>query len=250
MSEAPMSSRAAGESRATIVLIHGAWADGSSWNGVIPLLSGDGFTVRVPPNLLRSLANDAANVAEFLSTIDGPIVLVGHSYGGAVITNAATANDQVKALVYVDAFAPDEGEAVFPLAGAESAAAADPTTVFDFVPYPGSPDGDVDLYLKRSLFVPTFASGVATEMAEILYATQRPLSLSAGNAPSGAPAWKTIPSWYVLGTSDKIITPAQQQLMAERATSTITRVGAGHLSMISHPDVVSDAIRQAAVHVR
>ena len=135
---------------------------------------------------------------------------------------------------------------VFPLAGAGSAAAADPTTIFDFVPYPGAPEGDVDLYLKKSLFVPTFASGVDTDVAELLYASQRPLSLSAGNAPSGAPAWRNIPSWYVLGTSDKIITPDAQQMMAERAKSTITRVDAGHLSMISHPDAVVGVIRQAA----
>jgi pimeloyl-ACP methyl ester carboxylesterase len=245
VSENPRSTANGSDSRPTIVLIHGAWADGSSWNGVTPLLSRDGYAVRVPPNLLRSLSNDAANVSDFLSTIEGPIILVGHSYGGAVITNAANGNNNIKALVYIDAFAPDEGEMVFPLAGAESAAAADPTTIFDFVPYPGSPEGDVDLYLKKSLFIPTFASGVATDVAELLYASQRPLSLSAGNAPSGAPAWKTIPSWFLLGTSDKIITPAQQQLMAERAKSTITRVDAGHLSMISHPDVAADVIRQA-----
>lgn len=230
----------------TIVLIHGAWADGSSWNSVASLLSRDGYVVRVPPNLLRGLSNDAANVAEFLSTIAGPIILVGHSYGGAVITNAARGNSNVKALVYVDGFAPDDGEMVFPLAGAESAAAADPATVFDFVPYPGSPQGDVDLYLKEKTFISAFAGGVAPDTAELLYASQRPLSLSAGNAPSGPPAWKTIRSWYVLGTADQIITPAQQQLMAERAKSTITRVDAGHLSMISHPDAVAGVIRQAA----
>jgi pimeloyl-ACP methyl ester carboxylesterase len=246
VSQDPMPSANGGGSLATIVLIHGAWADGSSWNGVTPHLIRDGYTVRVPPNLLRSLSNDAANIASFLSTIDGPIILVGHSYGGAVITNAATGNSNIKALVYVDAFAPDEGEAVFPLAGAESAAAADPTTVFDFVAYPGAPDGDVDLYLKKNVFVPTFASGVATETAELLYPSQRPLTLSAGNAPSGTPAWKTIRSWYVIGTSDKIIVPAQQQLMAERARATVTRVDAGHLSMISHPDTVTDVIREAA----
>ncbi len=245
MSEDPMRTPSGGDP-ATIVLIHGAWADGSSWNGVIPQLSRDGYAVRALPNLLRNLTNDAANVASFLSTVNGPVILVGHSYGGAVITNAATGNSNVKALVYVDAFAPDEGETVFPLAGAESAVAADPTTIFDFVPYPGAPEGDVDLYLKKSLFVPTFASGVATDAAELLYAGQRPLSLSAGNTPSGVPAWQTIPSWYVLGTSDKIIVPAQQQLMAERAKATITRVDAGHLSMISHPDAVTEVIREAA----
>ena len=246
MSAIPMPAANSGGSPATIVLVHGAWADGSSWNAVTPHLSREGYTVRVPPNLLRNLSNDAANIAAFLSTLSGPIILVGHSYGGAVITNAATGNSNIKALVYVDAFAPDEGESVFPLAGADSAAAADPATIFDIVPYPGGPDGDVDLYLKKSLFVPTFASGVATDTAELLYPSQRPLSLSAGNAPSGPPAWKSIRSWYVLGTSDKIVVPAQQQMMAERAKAAITPVDAGHLSMISHPDVVTDVIRQAA----
>ena len=211
----------------TIVLVHGAWADASSWNGVAPKLSG--YPVRAIPNLLRNLTNDAANVAAFLATITGPIVLVGHSYGGAVITNAATGNANVKALVYVDAFAPDEGETVFPLAGAESAVAADPATVFDAVPYPGAPAGDVDLFLKKEVFVSTFASGVATDAAELLYAGQRPLSLSAGNVPSGVPAWKDIPSWYVLGTKDLIITPDAQNFMATRAHSTITRIPTGHL---------------------
>jgi pimeloyl-ACP methyl ester carboxylesterase len=246
MSAIPMPAASNGGSPATIVLVHGAWADGSSWNAVIPQLSREGYTVRVPPNLLRNLSNDAANIAAFLSTLSGPIILVGHSYGGAVITNAANGNSDIEALVYVDAFVPDEGESVFPLAGADSAAAADPSTIFDIVPYPGAPDGDVDLYLKKSLFVPTFASGVDSETAELLYPSQRPLSLSAGNAPSGPPAWRTIPSWCVLGTSDKIIVPAQQRMMAERAKSTITPVDAGHLSMVSHPDVVTDVIRQAA----
>ena len=227
-------------------MIHGAWADGSSWNGVIPDLSRDGYAVRVPPNLLRSLSNDSANVASFLSTISGPIVLVGHSYGGAVITNAATGNANVKALVYVDGFAPDEGETLFPLAGADSALAADPPTVFDFVPFPGAAEGDVDLYIKKSVFLPTFASGVPTDTAELLYAAQRPWAFSCGTKPSSVPAWKDIPSWYVLGASDKIIVPSQQQMMAERAKATITRVDAGHLSMISHPDVAIEVIRQAA----
>ncbi len=233
-------------SSATIVLVHGAWADGSSWNGVIPQLTRDGYRVRAIPNLLRLLPNDAANVASVLATISGPIILVGHSYGGAVITNAATGNSNVKALVYVDAFAPDEGESVFPLAGAGSAVAVDPTTVFDFVPYPGAPDGDVDLYLKREVFLTKFANGVDTAPAELLYAGQRPLSLRAGNAPSGAPAWKGIRSWYVLGNSDNIIPADRQQFMAERAGATTTRVDAGHLSMISHPDEVTEVIREAA----
>jgi pimeloyl-ACP methyl ester carboxylesterase len=175
-----------GGSEPTIVLVHGAWADGSGWGRVVHRLQRDGYTVRVPPNPLRSLPDDVATVADFLSTIPGPIVLVGHSYGGAVITNAATGNPNVKALVYVGAFAPDEGETVFPLAGPDSALAADPTTVFDFVPYPGAPAGDVDLYLKQSVFLTSFANRLPARRAEVLYATQRPIALSAGSQPSGS----------------------------------------------------------------
>jgi pimeloyl-ACP methyl ester carboxylesterase len=230
----------------TVVLVHGSWADGSSWNAVVRRLQHDGYPVRVPPNPLRSLPGDSATVADFLATIPGPIVLVGHSYGGAVITNAATGNANVKALVYVDAFAPDQGETIFPLVGPDSVLAADPTTVFDFVPYPGAPAGDVDLYLKRDLFLKSFANGVPADTAAVLYATQRPIAFSAGNQPSGAPAWRTIPSWYLVGTADKVIPPAQQRFMAQRAKSHIVEVKAGHLSLITRPDAVVDLVVAAA----
>jgi pimeloyl-ACP methyl ester carboxylesterase len=195
---------------------------------------------------LRSLSTDSTTLADFLSTIAGPIVLVGHSYGGAVITNAATGNPNVKALVYVDAFAPDQGQSIFPLSGAGSALAVDPTTVFDFVPYPGAPAGDADLYLKHDTFLKSFANGVPRHQAEVLYATQRPLASGAGNELSGVPAWKTIPSWYLLGTKDLIITPAAQRAMAEHAGSKIAKVKAGHLSLITHPEAVTKLIEKAA----
>ncbi|MEV5966137.1 alpha/beta hydrolase [Kribbella sp. NPDC051952] len=230
----------------TIVLVHGAWADGSSWTDITRRLQGDGYTVRVPPNPLRSLSSDSATIRNFISTLSGPIILVGHSYGGAVITNAATGNPNVKGLVYVDAFAPAAGEAIFPLAGADSALAVDPTTVFDFVPYPGAPAGDIDLYLKHDTFVTSFASGVPRREAELLYPSQRPLTLSAGNELSGTPAYDTIRSWYVLGTRDLIITPTAQLIMAQRAHSTITRVKAGHLSLITEPGAITKVIEQAA----
>ena len=135
------------------MLIHGAWADGSSWARVTARLQRAGYTVEVPPNPLRGLASDAAYVASFLKTIKGPIVLVGHSYGGSVITGAATGNPEVKALVYVDAFIPDEGETVLQLSSAKPGTAlSDPAKVFDFVPYPGAVGGDVDLYIKPSAF--------------------------------------------------------------------------------------------------
>ncbi|WP_290864292.1 alpha/beta hydrolase [Hamadaea sp.] len=229
----------------TIVLVHGAWADGSSWSAVGDILRRAGYPVRIPPNPLRNLTTDGQTIADFLSTISGPIVLVGHSYGGAVITQAATGNADVKALVYEDAFAPDEGEVIFPLAGADSALSVDPATVFDFVPYPGAPASDVDLYLKRDTFLGPFAAGVPRSKALSLYAAQRPLTLSAGFTPAGVPAWKTIPSWYILGTQDQIITPAAQRFMAERAGARITEVKAGHLALITRPDVVAKVIVQA-----
>ena len=229
----------------TVVLVHGAWADGSSWAKVTSRLIDDGYTVRVPPNPLRNLSTDSATIRDFLGTLSGPIVLVGHSYGGAVITNAATGNRNVKALVYVDAFAPKEGEAVLSLAGADSALAVDPATVFDFVPYPGAPAGDVDLYLKHDTFVKSFASGLPRSQAEKLYPSQRPLTLSAGSGLSGPPAWATIRSWYVLGTKDLIITPTAQNFMATRAHSTITRIHAGHLGLISDPRPVTKVIETA-----
>lgn len=230
----------------TIVLVHGAWADGSGWSKVVQRLQRDGYPVRVPPNPLRSLPGDSANIRNFLATIEGPIVLVGHSYGGAVISNAATGDPDVKGLVFVNAFAPEEGETIFPLAGAGSALAADPAMVFDFVPYDGAPQGDVDLYLKKDVFVTSFASGVPRREANVLYATQRPIAFSAGSQPSGPPAWKTIPSWYLLGTRDLIITATAQRTMAERAGSTIVEVKAGHLSLVSHPAVVTKLIVRAA----
>ena len=136
---------------------------------------------------------------------------------------------------------------MFPLAGADSALAVPiPTTVFDFVPYPGAPAGDVDLYLKHDTFVKSFASGVPRREAELLYATQRPIAFSAGSQPSGPPAFDTIPSWYLLGTQDRIITPAAQLAMAENAGAEITRVKAGHLSLVSRPGAVTRLIETAA----
>ncbi|GIF51555.1 pimeloyl-ACP methyl ester carboxylesterase [Asanoa ferruginea] len=244
----PMSTEDAYPVKPTIVLVHGAWADGSSWNGVTERLHEAGYLVRVPPNPLRSLAGDTETIGDFLSTISGPIVLVGHSYGGAVITNAATGNPNVRALVYVDAFVPDEGEKVAPLVGDESVLSGDPALVFDFVPYPGSAQGDADLYVKESVFVNGFATGLPAEAARVLWASQRPLAASASDQPSGPPAWKTIRSWYVLGTQDQVIPPDRQHAMAERAGSAITKVDAGHLSLITNPDEVTSVIVNAVEH--
>lgn len=253
-----VSARAQGVSKAnnsaqTIVLVHGAWADGSSWNGVTSRLQADGYTVWAVPNPLRGLSSDAAYVASILNTIPGPIILVAHSYGGAVITNAATGNPNVKALVYVDAFVPDEGESALQLASmppppgaSPSCVLGDPSTIFNVVSYPGAQNGDVDLYIKPELFPSCFANTLAAKQAGVMAASQRPVTFSAIAEPSGTPAWKTIPSWYLVGTLDKVIPPYVQIFMAERANAQIVQVKAPHPSMTSDPNVAAKLIETAA----
>jgi pimeloyl-ACP methyl ester carboxylesterase len=232
----------------TIVLVHGAWAGSSSWDGVISRLQHDGYTVDAPPYPLQGLSNDSAYMKSYLSTISGPVVLVGHSYGGAVISEAAAGNPNVKALVYVDAYIPDVGETVAGLTGSKpgSALAVAPQDVFDFVPYPGAPSGDADLYVKASVFRTAFANGLSSSQAAVLAATQSPVVASALKEPATAAAWKTIRSWSVIGTADHVIPPAEQEFMAARAHASVTKIDAGHLSMISHPEAVTGVILQAA----
>lgn len=234
----------------TVVLVHGAWADASSWNRVIARLQADGYKVFAPPNPLRSVAGDAASVRAFLESLRGPIVLVGHSYGGAVITNAATGNTHVKALVYVDGFAPARGETPTQLVGPKSALAGDPTAVFKFVPATLPPTPDTDLYLKRSTVFTSFANGLSAKMKALIAATQRPGRFGALNEASGTPAWRKIRSWFLIGTRDKIIPPSAQRAMAKRAHSTITRFNEGHLGLISDPRTTTRVIERAARSVR
>ena len=237
-------------SKPAIVLEHGAWADGSSWDQVVANLQAAGYTVYVPPNPLRGVAADSTYLNDFLTqnaNLAGkPVVLVGHSYGGFVTTNAAVGDSEVKALVYVDAFVPDVGDTLRSLTTSGSCFATDPTTVFDFVPYPGGPPGDVDLYVKQSAFPGCFANGLPASEGAALAATQRPLAASVLDEPSGTPAWQTIPSWDVIGTADHIITPAEQLFMAQRAGAHITKINAPHLSMISDPNTVTRVIELAA----
>jgi pimeloyl-ACP methyl ester carboxylesterase len=243
-------SRSAGAAtKPTIVLVHGAWADSSSWNAVVERLQARGYTVDAPPNPLRGVSDDSAYLSDFLSTISGPIVLVGHSYGGFVITNAATGDTQVKALVYDDAFIPASGDTPLSLSSAEpgSCLAVDPSTVLNFVPYPGSPSGDADLYVKQSVFPGCFANGLPASEGAALAAEQQPLAASAlSDSLTTAPAWQTIPSWAVIGTADHVIPPAEQLAMAQRAGAHITEINAPHLSMISDPDAVTRVILDAA----
>ena len=239
-------------SKPTIVLIHGAWADASSWTGVIERLQREGFTVTAPPNNLRGLAADAAYIRAYLETMSGPIVLVAHSYGGMVATNAATGLPNVKALVYVDAFMPDEGQPAVALTGAESAlanAATDARSLFKLAPYPGAPEGSVDTYLLPETVTTSFAQDLTPEGQALIAATQRPAALAGLGEPSGPPAWKEIPAWAVIGTQDRIITPDSQRQMAENANAQITEVDASHVSMVSHPDAIVEVILTAASHV-
>jgi pimeloyl-ACP methyl ester carboxylesterase len=246
-SQAKTRTRSATSARPTVVLVNGAWANNAVWSGVIERLQSKGHTVNAPPNPLQSLKGDAATIADFLKTINGPIVLVGHSYGGAVITNAATGNRNVKALVYVNAFAPAKGEsALGDSSKPGSALGAGPTKVFDFVPFPGAKKGDAELYVKPAVFEQAFANGLPAKEGAVLAATQAPAVYSALTARSGTPAWKTIPSWYVLGTIDKAIPPAIQLFMARRIHAHITRVKAGHLSMVADPRVIAKVITAAA----
>ena len=232
------------------MLVHGAWADSGSWNGVIARLQRAGYSVVAPPNPLRGVSYDSDYLADFLSptstAITGPVVLVGHSYGGFVITNAATGNPNVKALVYVDAFIPAQGDTLGGLSSAQPGSCLLAGSPFTTAPYPGAQGGDVDLYVKASVFPGCFANGLPPDQAAVLAATQRPLPFSALSEASGPPAWTTIPSWDIIGTADHVIPPAEQLVMAQRAGASVTEINAPHLSMITDPGVVASVIIQAA----
>jgi pimeloyl-ACP methyl ester carboxylesterase len=228
----------------TIVLLHGAWASSGNWDAVTALLQADGYTVDVPPNPLQGLPYDSAYLADFLHSISGPIVLVGHSYGGAVITNAATGDSQVKALVYVDAFAPAQGQTLAQLLAAYPGSCAVPANL-TVVPFPGAQAGDGDAYITQSVFPSCMANGLPAREAQVLAATQEPIALSALTQPTGVPAWETIPSWAVVGTADHAIPLALQLAMARNAHARITEINAPHLSMVSDPGAVFSVILQA-----
>ncbi len=236
-------SAAAAPDKPTIVLVHGAFADSSSWNGVIADLQRDGYTVVAAANPLRGIVSDATYVASVVKSVHGPVVLVGHSYGGAVISQAGAAPGNVKALVYVDAFTLDVGEsagelgAKFPAIPLGAALTTAPL-----------PDGGMDLYVRPDQFGVVFAPDVPPEAVKLAAAEQRPLAASAlGEKPTAA-AWKTIPSWFVYGSADQAINTAELAFMAERAHSkkTVIVPGGSHVTLISHPHDVSALIEDAA----
>ena len=186
----------AGRGKPTVVLVHGAFADASSWGATIERLRKLGYPVIAPANPLRGVAADSAYLASVLATLSGPLVLVAHSYGGEVITEAASGQDNVKALVYVDGFMPDVGEAGFPLS-----AKFPGSVVGDSIWTVALPDGGQDAYIQADKFHAAFAADVPADLAALMAATQRPLTLAAGSEPATAAAWKTIPTWSIWGST-------------------------------------------------
>ena len=228
----------------TIVLVHGAFAESSSWDGVAKELLALGYPVIAAANPLRSIKNDADYVASVVKNVKGLVVLVGHSYGGSVITNAAHGNENVEALVYVSAFAPDIGETVAELSGKFPGS----TLGSALTPPVALPGGGVDLYILQDKFRAQFAADVALAQAKLMAVTQRPITNLALNEPSATPAWKTIPSWFIFGSLDKNIPLAALSFMAQRAGSkkTVELKGASHVVMVSHPDAVARIVAEAA----
>jgi pimeloyl-ACP methyl ester carboxylesterase len=238
---------APGQPKPTVVLVHGAWADTSSWRGEMTTLQAAGYDVRAIANPLQNLTTDSEYVADYLRTLHGPVVLAGHSYGGTVITNAAAGRPNVKALVYVDATVPAPGETTAQLSGAGSVLTrSKPSQLYFTTAYPGAPGGASELYLKQNIFVHYFASDLPRSEARLLWASQRGAATAAFTAPSAAAAWKTIPSWYFISTGDQIITEASKLAMAHRAHSHITMFhGGSHLTLVSHPNAVTAVIASA-----
>jgi pimeloyl-ACP methyl ester carboxylesterase len=240
--------------RPTLVFVHGAFADSRGWSSTLADLDGRGYPVLAVPNQLRGLTADADQVRSVLATIDGPVVLVGHSYGGAVIGEAARGADNVRALVFVAAYVLDEGESIatvldpvrFPggLLGPE-------TTVVRPFANPAAPDGhDADLFIAEGDFAKVFAADVGAARARLMFLEQRPLSLSAFTGTAAAePAWKTLPSWALVAEEDNAIPPAGQRWMAERAGATVSSTTSSHAVMVSRPEAVTATVLAAAESV-
>jgi pimeloyl-ACP methyl ester carboxylesterase len=224
-------------SKVSIVLVHGAFADASSWRKVIPILEKDGFAVTAVQNPLKSLADDVATTKRAVDAQKENVILVGHSYGGAIITDAAAGNSKVKGLVYVAAFAPDAGEALGGL-------------IERFSPSPLAtalvPDSAGFLYIDRSKFQEVFANDLTKDEAALLAATQKPIAGAIFGEGLKAAAWKTIPSWYVVSTQDNAINPDLERFMAKRIGAEAKEIKASHVSFISNPAEVAKVVEAAA----
>ncbi|MFI9210088.1 alpha/beta fold hydrolase [Streptomyces sp. NPDC053253] len=251
---APTSSSPAASSdrhapKPTIVLVHGAFADASSWSGTIKRLRRAGYPVVAAANPLRGLADDTAYLRGVLAGVDGPVVLVGHSYGGAVISGAAVGDSRVKALVYIAAFTPDKGESAAQLAAKFPGSTLGETVNPQPYPLPGGGTG-TELVIDQAKYHRQFAADVPAADAAVMAATQRPVSTLALDEQAGEAAWKTIPSWALIATADKNIPPAAERWMARRAGSRTTEVDASHAVAVSRPAVVTDVILAAARAIR
>jgi pimeloyl-ACP methyl ester carboxylesterase len=236
------------EETPTVVLVHGAFADGSSWNGVIQRLHAKGVKVTAPPNPLRGISIDSAYTASVFEQTPGPVLAVGHSYGGAVITNAASEAANVVGLVYVAAFAPEDGERL----GEAAAASKESLLGSAQMPrrYPTASGATaVEFAVDPAKIHEVFAADLPDEMTPLLAATQRPVAELAFSEPNGSPAWKDLPSWAVVALSDKAAGTDVVRSMAERAGATITEIEGSHVIMISQPDAVTDVILDALATV-
>jgi pimeloyl-ACP methyl ester carboxylesterase len=244
-----MSQGTLNDSRPTVVLVHGAFADTSSWNGVIERLQAQGVPVTAPANPLRGIAIDSAYITSVFSQIPGPVLAVGHSYGGAVISNAATNAKNVVGLVYVAAFAPDEGERL----GAVASASKDSLLGTAQLPlrYPTGKGTDIatEFAIIPARLPEVFAADLPAEQTALMAATQRPVAELAFTEPNGPPAWKNLPSWAVVATGDKAAGADIVRSMAQRAKATITEIEGSHVIMISQPQAVTDVILTALAAV-
>jgi pimeloyl-ACP methyl ester carboxylesterase len=226
--------------RPNIVLVHGAWADGSCWSGVIERLQADGFQVRAPQFPLTSLADDVARLRQVLNFQDGPTIVVGHSYGGQIITALGTDAPNVAGLVYIAAFALDEGESLGALL---SQGPVTPALAHLFTDARGFG------WLSEDDFVNHFAADVESKRARVLYSVQQALAASAFTDVMGTAAWRTLPSWYLVAQNDEAIPPDAERQFAERMGATTVEVPSSHVAMVSHPADVAELVEQAAAVV-
>jgi len=232
----------------TVVLVHGAFADASSWNGVIERLQADGVSVTAPANPLRGISIDSAYIASVFEQIDGPVLAVGHSYAGAVISNAASKAENVVGLVFVSAFATEDGELLGEAASTSKDSILGPIQVARNYPGPGGEQA-VEVTIDPAGFHEAFCADLPDEQAAEMAATQRPIAQLAFTEPSGPPAWKKLPSWAVVATGDKAAGTDLTRSMAERAGATITELDGSHVIMISQPDPVAGVIAEALAAV-
>jgi pimeloyl-ACP methyl ester carboxylesterase len=236
-------------SRPTVVLVHGAFADGSSWNGVVERLQAEGVRVTAPANPLRGISHDSAYINNLLRQIPGPVIAVGHSYGGAVITTSATDADNVVGLVYVAAFAPDEGERLGEIEDDSRDSVLNASLMPLNYPTGEGQETAVEFAIDPEKFHDAFAADLPEEQTAVMAATQRPVAESAFSEPNGEPAWKKLPSWAVVASGDKAAGTDVVRSMAERAGATITEAEGSHVIMVSQPQVVAEAILTAVAAV-